>query len=152
MYIFEKSILINCSVKDAFEFHSDTNNLSKISPGNIKVSILKLELPLRKGSGIDLKIKQFGIFTSVWKLRIKNFEPFRLITDELISGPFKYWEHDHIFSEKDEKILMTDKVRYKLPLGAFGNMAHSVFVKRMIESQFDSRQIKTREILEKNNI
>ncbi|MBK8983562.1 MAG: hypothetical protein IPM38_14900 [Ignavibacteria bacterium] len=103
MYILEKSILINCTVKEAFEFHSDTNNLSKISPGNINVSIIKLELPLKKGSGIELKIKQFGLLTSVWKLRIRNFEPFRLITDELISGPFKYWEHDHIFTEKNGK-------------------------------------------------
>jgi len=149
MYNLEKSILINCDVKESFEFHSDTNNLSKISPGNINVSIIKLELPLKKGSNIELKIKQFGLFTSIWKLRIKNFDPFRIITDELISGPFKSWEHDHIFTEKKGKTLMTDKVRYELPLGVFGKMAHSIFVKRMIESQFDSRQLKTRDLLEK---
>lgn len=152
MNIFETGILIDCKIKDAFDFHSDTNNLVKISPENIKVSILKLDLPLKKGNIIELKINQFGIVNVKWKLEIKNFKPDILITDKMISGPFKYWEHDHIFTEENGKTRMTDSLRYELPFGVIGKLADKIFLKRMIRKQFEIRHLKTKEILERNNI
>ncbi|MFZ1322599.1 MAG: SRPBCC family protein [Ignavibacteria bacterium] len=152
MNIFETSILIDSKIKDAFDFHSDTNNLVKISPDNIKVSIIKLDLPLKEGSIIELKISQFGIISNKWKLQIKNLKPFNLITDKMISGPFKYWEHDHIFTEENGKTLMTDSLKYELPFGIIGKLADKIFLKRMIKKQFEIRHWKTKEILERNNI
>lgn len=152
MNIFETGILIDCNIKDAFDFHSDTNNLVKISPENIKVSILKLDLPLKEGSIIELKINQFGIINVKWKLVIKNLKPDNLITDKMISGPFKYWEHDHSFTEENGKTRMTDSLRYELPFGAIGKLADKIILKRMIRKQFEIRHLKTKEILERNNI
>ena len=134
MNIFETSILIDSKIKDAFDFHSDT------------------DLPLKEGSIIELKISQFGIISNKWKLQIKNLKPFNLITDKMISGPFKYWEHDHIFTEENGKTLMTDSLKYELPFGIIGKLADKIFLKRMIKKQFEIRHWKTKEILERNNI
>ncbi|MBS1518475.1 MAG: SRPBCC family protein [Bacteroidetes bacterium] len=148
MYIFEKSVLINCTIEKAFRFHSDTNNLAKISPDNIKVRIMQLDLPVKEGSHIILKIRQFGFLSTVWELVIKNYRENYLITDKLIKGPFKFWEHDHIFEDREGKTLMTDRLKYEIPFGIFGKAAHSIFIKSQIEEQFRLRHEKTKAVLE----
>ena len=40
MQTFIKSSYINCDTKSLFDFHLNTNNLTKITPTNIKVELL----------------------------------------------------------------------------------------------------------------
>lgn len=149
MNYLEKSVLINCPVNTVFEFHSDTNNLIKITPEFIKVDILKIDLPLKKDSRIVLSIRQYGIIRTVWKIRISDFEPFSLITDTQEDGPFRKWIHRHCFEETEGKTLMTDKIEYELPFGYLGKAANAVIVKRIIEKQFEFRHKATKDLLER---
>lgn len=150
MNYIEKSVLINCPVKSAFEFHSDTNNLIKITPNFIKVDILKIDLPLRKDSIIILSIRQFGILKTKWRIRITDFDPYSLITDTQEEGPFSNWIHSHCFEDIEGKTLMTDKIRYELPFGILGKAANSILIKNIIEKQFKFRHKATKEFLEKS--
>ena len=144
----KKSIIINCPVRKAFGFHSDTNNLKKITPDSIKVKILRMDLPLKEGSEIELEIKQFGFLKNNWLIRLTAFIENSLITDTQIRGPFKSWVHDHIFEENDGKTRMTDRIRYELPFGILGNLADKIVVNKMIEKQFEFRHEVTRKLLE----
>lgn len=73
MSFFEKSILINCPIEKTFVFHSDTNNLKKITPSFIKAEILKIELQsLKSYSDIELAITQFGILKTIWKIKVEH--------------------------------------------------------------------------------
>ncbi|HMQ70302.1 MAG TPA: SRPBCC family protein [Ignavibacteria bacterium] len=144
----KKSILINCPVSKAFLFHSDTNNLKKITPDSIKVKILRMDLPLKEGSEIGLEIKQFGFLKNKWQIRLTAFIQNSLITDTQISGPFKSWVHDHIFDEAEGKTKMTDRIRYELPFGVLGNIADKILVNKMIEKQFEFRHKITKKLLE----
>ena len=45
---------------------------------------------------------------------------------------------------------MTDKINYELPFGALGEFADILFVRKMIEKQFEFRHKVTKEILERN--
>lgn len=145
---YEKSVLINCPVEKVFEFHTDTNNLKKITPENIEVNILKIELPLQLNSEILLKIKQFGFISTEWNIRLTDFKPFSIITDTQIKGPFKNWIHSHCFEERDGKTLMTDRINYELPFGSIGRIADKLFAAKMIDKQFEFRHKKTKNILE----
>lgn len=149
---FEKSVLINCPVKKAFEFHSDTNNLKLITPDFIKVIIRKIELPLKLQSEIVLEIIQFGLIKTNWTIQLTDFLPDTLITDTQLKGPFKVWIHRHCFADSNGKTLMTDKINYELPFGILGKLSDKIFVRRLIKKQFKFRQKKTKEILEKNNL
>lgn len=148
MSYFEASVLIDCPVEKAFEFHSDTNNLKKITPSFIKAEILKIELPLKLHSDIELAITQFGFLKTVWKIKLTSFTPYTLISDTQVRGPFKKWVHHHCFEDVNGKTLMTDKIDYELPLGVLGKVGQMLFVKRLIEKQFEFRQRITKEILE----
>lgn len=153
MNSFEKSVLINCPVKKVFEFHSDTNNLTKITPDFIKVEIMKIDLPLKLNSLIKLSITQFGFLKTKWEIKLTEFVPDILITDTQFKGPFKVWMHSHSFDvkgENGEQTLMTDKINYELPFGALGEFADILFVRKMIEKQFEFRHKVTKEILERN--
>ena len=150
MYYFERSVLIKCPIEKAFAFHSDTNNLTKISPSSVKVKILKIDLPLKLNSVVELIVTQFGFFKSHWKVRLAEFEEYSIIGDLQEKGPFKYWYHRHCFEEENGFTKMTDKLEYDLPMGILGRIAHLLFVRKMIEKQFEFRHSKTKEVLENN--
>ena len=148
MHEIKKSIMINCSVRKAFEFHSDTNNLKKITPDSIKVKIPRMDLPLKKGSEIELEISQFGFLKNNWLIKLTEFKENSLITDTQMKGPFKNWVHDHIFEEVEGKTKMTDRIRYELPFGLMGKFADKVIVSKLIEKQFEFRHKITKSLLE----
>ena len=60
MNTFEKSTLIKCSIDELFDFHLDANNLTKITPNNIKVKLLTPDFEAKEGEVLKLKsIKNF---------------------------------------------------------------------------------------------
>ncbi len=149
MHYFEKSVMISCPAEKVFKFHSDTENLPKITPPYIKVEIKNIDLPLKKGSKIILSIKQFGFLKTTWKIEITDFTEFTLITDTQINGPFKYWKHDHHFENLGLNTKMTDRISYELPFGVAGRMINRIIIRKLIEKQFEFRHKMTKEILEK---
>ena len=60
--------------------------------------------------------------------------------DRQLKGPYTLWEHTHMFIEKDNGVLIHDEVKYQLPLGIFGVIAHSFFVKEKIKKIFKFRE------------
>ncbi|MDQ3020824.1 MAG: SRPBCC family protein [Bacteroidota bacterium] len=151
MNYFEKSVLINCPLKKVFEFHTDTNNLKKITPDFIKVDIIKIDLPLKLGSEIILELIQIHIIKTIWKIQLTDFKPYTIITDTQIKGPFKVWVHSHCFKDQHDKTLMTDKVNYELPFGILGKTVNQILIKRLINKQFEFRHKTTKEILEEKD-
>jgi len=151
MNYFEKSVLINCPLKKVFEFHTDTNNLKKITPDFIKVDIIKIDLPLKLGSEIILELTQIHIIKTIWKIQLTDFKPHTIITDTQIKGPFKVWVHSHCFKDQQDKTLMTDKVNYELPFGILGKTVNQILIKRLINKQFEFRHKTTKEILEEKD-
>lgn len=145
---YERIVLIDCPLEEAFKFHSDTNNLKKITPEFIKVKILKIDLPLRLHSEIMLQITQFGFIKTKWNIQLTDFQPFNLITDTQTKGPFKIWKHSHCFEDTGGKTLMTDKISYELPFGIIGRIADKLFIAKMIDKQFEFRHKITKSILE----
>ncbi len=148
MYHFEKSVIINCPVEKAFTFHTDTNNLKKISPSSVQTEIIKMELPLVLNSEVELSVTQYGIFKSNWKIKITQYIQNEVIGDYMLKGPFKYWYHRHCFDVQAGKTIMTDRLDYDLPFGFLGNIAHALFVKRIIQNMFEYRHKKVKEVLE----
>ena len=60
--------------------------------------------------------------------------------DVQLRGPYRLWHHTHTFEARDGGTLVRDRVRYALPLGPLGELAHRVLVRRDLERIFDFRQ------------
>ncbi len=54
-------------------------------------------------------------------------------------GPYSFWHHTHRFEEVAGGTLVRDHVRYLMPYGVFGSMAHRLAVRRTLEAIFDHR-------------
>lgn len=99
MYTITKTSKIKCSVEKLFEFHMDSNNIKKITPSNIKVKLLNEDLKTYEGKIIKINTTKFFL-TTAWEVKIKKLEKPNLLVDIAIKSPFKYWEHNHVFTQK----------------------------------------------------
>jgi ligand-binding SRPBCC domain-containing protein len=75
-----------------------------------------------------------------WRTEIVLWNPPRRFVDVQRSGPYALWHHTHAFERDGEGTIMRDVVRYALPLGALGALAHVAFVGRDLERIFAFRQ------------
>ena len=123
-------------------FFSSAKNLARITPPELDFRILTDldEKDIYRGMLIDYTLKPlFGIRlhwqTEIWKLK----KP-RMFIDRQLKGPYKIWEHTHEFLEKEKGIIMKDAVKYQLPFGIIGKMAHSLIVRKKIERIFNYRK------------
>ena len=55
-------------------------------------------------------------------------------------GPYRLWHHTHTFEPDGDGTLMRDVVRYALPLGPLGELAHALLVRRDLDRIFDFRR------------
>jgi ligand-binding SRPBCC domain-containing protein len=68
--------------------------------------------------------------------------------DEQERGPYARWEHHHVFEATDRGVLVADRVRYALPFGPLGRLAHVLWVHSALARIFDFRFARVRELLE----
>lgn len=97
------------------------------------------------GTLIDYRLRLFGI-PFRWRTRIVEFEPPRRFVDVQLHGPYALWEHTHEFVPAADGTRMRDRVRYALPFGPLGRLAHALVVARTLERIFDFRRARIEEI------
>ncbi|QCE42808.1 SRPBCC family protein [Psychroserpens sp. NJDZ02] len=59
--------------------------------------------------------------------------------DEMVSGAFKSFKHEHIFVFEDGKTLMTDKFWFKSPFGVLGRLANTLFLNKYMTTLLKTR-------------
>ncbi|HLP28613.1 MAG TPA: SRPBCC family protein [Candidatus Didemnitutus sp.] len=141
------SVQINAPIDRVFYFHNDTSNLLKITPPNIKVTIESMGVP-GLGYEVILKVRQFGLFTMRWHVKITEYEPPTRMTDVQISGPFRSWKQTRLLRSVDGGTELTDRVDYEPPFGVLGRLANGLIIRRQITSMFAYRQAATKKLLE----
>jgi len=130
------------SVEEVFAFFSDAHNLEVLTPPWLRFRILTpAGERIHKGSEIryTLRVRGLPVF---WTTEIRSWDPPFRFTDVQRKGPYRLWHHTHRFEAKDGGTRMTDVVRYRLPLGVLGAIAHRFFVKKDVEKIFDYRREK----------
>ena len=147
MQTFIKSSYINCDVESLFNFHTDTNNLTKITPPDIKVELLTKDFKPQTSQIMKIKSTKYFI-PMMWEVRIEKIDEPNLLVDVAIKSPFAFWEHKHIFIKHGNMCELKDVITFKMPFGIFGSLLNG-FVKKDLQNMFDFRHKITKEILEK---
>ncbi len=140
IHILERSQFVPLPRPEVFAFFADPRNLESITPAFLRFAIL-LPVPatLDVDSRIDYRLSLFGI-PFRWRTRIAAWQPGLRFVDVQERGPYALWHHTHTFSDEGHGTRVTDRVEYRLPLGALGEVAHPVMVRRMLARIFDHRQ------------
>lgn len=126
---------------EAFEFFADATRLEEITPPWLGFHILApAPTEMRAGTQIDYRLRLHGVPIR-WRTRVEAWEPGRRFVDRQVSGPYRVWHHTHEFRPDDHGgTVISDVVRYALPLRPLGEVAHLLFVRRDLERIFDFRR------------
>jgi ligand-binding SRPBCC domain-containing protein len=124
---------------EAFDFFSRAENLGHITPPWVNFRIhTPVPIEMRRGALIDYTIRLAGMPLR-WRTRVTHWEPECCFVDEQVLGPYALWQHTHRFVSHDAGVLVTDRVRYALPLGPLGRAAHALAVRAALGAIFDHR-------------
>ncbi|MFF2369963.1 SRPBCC family protein [Agromyces sp. NPDC058110] len=86
------------------------------------------------GEEVTWRATHFGISFRMTSRITTMHEP-QSFTDEQVRGPFAEFRHEHGFAAQGDGTLMTDRVRFRAPLGPLGRLAELVlgpYLERLI--------------------
>jgi ligand-binding SRPBCC domain-containing protein len=138
MFYFTTEQLLPVDINKAWDFFSSPNNLALITPPEMDFTTLTLldGVDIYAGMRIDYIVKPLFGIPLHWQTEIAKVQKPFMFTDIQLKGPYRCWEHTHTFVQKDNGVLMTDEVKYQLPFGPLGRVAHSLLVRKKIEKLF----------------
>lgn len=122
-----------------FRVFEDPYNLAKITPPWLNFRVVSPNLEMRRGALIDYTIRWLGLPLR-WRTLISEYEAPYAFVDEQLRGPYSVWRHLHTFQGTPQGTRIKDEVRYVLPLGPFGRIAHAAMVERQLRGIFHFRQ------------
>ncbi len=123
-----------------FEFFKQAHNLQKMTPDWLNFKILTpAPVTIKKDAIIDYALGLFGVGFK-WRTRISDWQPPQQFTDVQERGPYKVWEHTHIFEEKEGGTLMRDVVDYLAPGGILEPLINKLFVAPQVRAIFEFRR------------
>ena len=146
IYLLERVQTIPRPIGDVFRFFADAFNLEAITPPFLRFRIVtRPPIPMAAGTLIDYRLRLFGM-PFRWRTGIERFEPESGFVDAQVRGPYRLWHHTHAFDALGAATRMCDRVRYALPLGPLGRLAHAALVGRTLETIFDYRRDRISEL------
>lgn len=102
---------------------------------------------LELNESVTWKARHFGLYQKL-SSKITEFEYPNYFVDEMVSGAFKRFRHEHYFREQNGLTLMTDLFDYKAPLGPLGKLADYLFLKRYMTDLLSLRNLTIKEFAE----
>jgi ligand-binding SRPBCC domain-containing protein len=119
MFTLRDSIVINAPIERCFRLSTS-------------IEIVHQELGMTAVSGRTSGLVTAGdtIRWQGWQLGFPNyhvslisaFDPPTFFQDRMIAGRFRTFEHDHHFTKTPRGVLLSDEVRFAMPLGPLGRI------------------------------
>lgn len=136
-YVLNAECILPATLDEVFAFYSDALNLAKLTPPHMNFRVVtQPPIEMKVGTLLDYELKVLGIPLK-WQSEITEWEPKVRFADEQRKGPYKYWEHEHTFTEVDGGVRVCDRVHYGVPGGA---LVHRLKVKPDIQKIFAYRE------------
>lgn len=140
--------IIPVSLEEAWDFFSSPKNLAVITPDDLD---FKITSPVDSenaypGQIISYQIRPLLGIPMNWVTEITQVKAPDYFVDTQLSGPYKFWHHEHHFKEVDIGTEITDILYYALPFGIIGSIVHSLFIRKRVEQIFTYRKKKLEEL------
>ena len=166
-HTFEAEQWLPYPVEIVFAFFANPQNLPRLMPAWQKARIEEAmyspppPLPqnrirtLAAGAGSRMTISfrpfPYSPFRIPWEAEISEFVWNDHFCDIQLRGPFAYWRHCHRLraETRDGKqgTLLRDELEYEMHLGALGELAHFIAVRKQIQNIFAFRHQRTEKLL-----
>jgi ligand-binding SRPBCC domain-containing protein len=99
------------------------------------------------GQSVTWRARHFGVWQRLTS-QITAFDRPRHFRDEMVSGAFSRFVHDHDFEPTASGTRMTDTFDYTSPLGVVGRVADALFLERYMRALLAERNRVIQEVAE----
>jgi ligand-binding SRPBCC domain-containing protein len=146
-HVLQREQLLPGAPSEVFEFYADAGNLERITPAWLGFRVVTARpIEMRPGALIEYRLTLHRVPVR-WLTRIEAWEPGERFVDVQVKGPYRLWRHTHTFEARNGGTIVRDEVRYALPLGPLGELAHRLFVRRDLERIFDFRHASVSKVM-----
>ncbi|MFB6302132.1 MAG: SRPBCC family protein [Haloferacaceae archaeon] len=159
MSVYRRRTRVAAPLEEVWSFHSRIEGVEALTPEWMGLSVDAVRGPegepnpevLEAGSRIRMSMQPFGAGPRQrWVSHVterERREGRAWFVDRMEGGPFRSWEHTHLFFADGDGTVVEDRVEYELPFGDVGR-ALAPFARVGFEPMFRYRHRRTREILE----
>ena len=125
------------SAEQVYRFHAEPDALARLTPPWEAATVYEENGGIENiGSRVKIKLR-IGPITQFWIAEHAACEPGRMFRDVMVSGPFKKWEHTHLFSADGANTSwLEDRVEYEMPLGWLGKTFGGWYARRRLARMF----------------
>lgn len=143
--IFQARTPLRASAESVFRFHCDPRNLPAVMPPTLKLVSLKTDGPAQEGRLIELHCRDWWIVPLRWTGRWKTVQAPTLLVDEIVTGPFALFIHEHRFEPQGpDACMMQDTVTYQWGRSWWGRLVSETGVRLYLKLLFLYRHHRTR--------
>lgn len=142
--------VIKCDVHVAFDL-SRSIDLRKISTKHTNEEAVggRISGLIELDETVTWRAKHFGVYQKLTSV-ITEFNRPELFVDEMVSGAFKWFRHEHqfSFSRSSGETTMKDVFEYESPFGPLGRLADFLFLKEYMTKLLEIRNRTIKEFAE----
>ena len=144
MPIFIHRSVIPTTMQQIIAFHEDRRALAKLTPPPIFVQVHRDERTSLTEGEIEVTL-WFVLLPVRWIARHELGPTETSFADRQIKGPLESWRHEHVFTQVDGGIELTDRVTYQHQQGGrWGLFTRLAFNGLMLRMLFMYRHLRTR--------
>lgn len=141
LYTFKREQILPRSLEEVFSFFERPENLEAITPPWLHFKMITpTPIHMKQGSIFDYTLLVRG-FSLHGASIITAYDPPHSFVDQQLRGPYEYWYHTHNFVEVEDGTKIVDEVRYIMPYGLLGRLAHALMVGPDLQEIFDYREM-----------
>ncbi len=141
MHQFERTQSFPISIEECWNYFSNPLNLKDITPPSLNFTMISLPSEeMYEGMIIEYTVTPIVNIKIRWVAEIKHVNKPNYFIDEQRFGPFKFWQHQHMFKEIEDGVEMKDLIYYGLFFDHLSRPVQKLLVKKEIQQIFDYRQ------------
>lgn len=146
-YTLERRQILPVSLEEAWRFFSNPSNLVKITPPDMDFRITSPPCEeTYAGQIITYTVRPLMRVAVSWTAEITHVERPNFFVDEQRFGPYRFWHHQHRFSEVEGGVEMHDLVHYLLHHDHLVGLINRLIVAPRLRRIFDYRSRKLQEL------
>lgn len=141
IHLLQRTQDVPTPLAEVFPFFAAPENLEAITPPSLRMRIITpAPLEMHAGALFDYIVTTHGV-PMRWTTLITSYDPPHSFVDVQLKGPYSFWHHTHRFEDLGPRgTRLIDEVRYIMPFGLLGALAHTVLVQRDLETIFTYRR------------
>ncbi len=141
---------INVPKDFAFHWHEQPGAFERLAPPWETLRIQERSGGIKDGGKLVFQVKTPAGIWMTWQAEHFDYKRNEQFCDRQVSGPFKSWEHRHVFStDADGMCHLSDRVEYSLPCEKLGSDISHPFIAGKIRSMFNYRTAATKNDIER---